>query len=266
MQKSYKSNKVEMQFYFPEESNLKLVPQKILDMTVKSGMNNYLGYMTNQVFLQDYSHKLGTNKSKLVVPTEKEIIKIRDEIFKFVDKFNRILKLKYDVRFFIFPWCPSSTDSKKFVGVNATATYYGTIHLYIDLKSYTKKGLMETLAHELNHIKFYENYDDLNLTIQQHLVTEGLAECFRKYMVGGKVAPWSKAFSEKRVLRELKKIQPILLSKDREIFSDLFYGGKKFKRWTGYTIGYYLVKRFLKKNKKMTWEKIMKMDTKLFFE
>lgn len=139
------------------------------------------------------------------------------------------------------------------------------MHLYIDIKKFTKKSLVQTLAHELNHIKFFELQPDLYFTVQQHLVTEGLAECFREDIVGGKVAPWSKAFSEAKILEELKRIEPIMMSKDRADYSDLFYGGKRFKRWTGYTIGYYLVKKFLKKNKGMSWEKIMKTEIQKFF-
>ena len=176
------------------------------------------------------------------------------------------MKLKnIGVRYFIFPWFPTEAESKKFGGVNALAAYYRTVHLYVDIKSYTKKGLLETLAHELNHIRYFENFKDLNFTIKEHLVAEGLAECFREYVVGGKVAPWSKALNKKQILIELKKIQSILNSIDRKIYTELFYGSKKFKRWTGYSIGYFLVKEFLKKNNNLTWEQIMSVPIESYF-
>lgn len=267
MQKTFKSKLAEVRFYFPEEKNLKLISKKVLEMVTDDKMNNYLGFLTDEYFLADITPKLGKNKGKIGVLKEKDINLIKDTIFDFSKKFNKVLKLKNGaVRYFVFPWLPSEKQSKDMGGIAAYAVYYGVVHLYIDLKKFNKKSLLETLAHELNHIKFFELQQDLYFTVQQHLVTEGLAEYFREDIVGGKVAPWSKAFNESRILKEIKRIEPILLSKDRKDYSELFYGGKRFKRWTGYTVGYFLVKKFLKKYKGMSWEKIMKTDVKKFFE
>jgi uncharacterized protein YjaZ len=98
------------------------------------------------------------------------------------------------------------------------------------------------------------------------LIMEGLAEHFREYMVGGKVAPWSKALNDKQIISAIKKVEPFFESTKREDYENIFFGSKGFKRWTGYTLGYYLVKRFIKNNKNLSWEKIMKTDIKHFFE
>lgn len=267
MQKTFKSKLAEARFYFPEEKNLKLFPKKILEMIIDDEMSDYLGFLNDEYFLADIKQKLGNNKSKVVALKEKDINLIKETIFDFSKKFNKVLKLKNGaVRYFIFPWFPTEKQSKDLGGIAAYAIYYRVVHLYIDVKKFTKKSLLETLAHELNHLKFFEPRPDLYFTVQEHLITEGLAECFREDIIGGKVAPWSKALSGAKTLKELKRIGPIMYSKERRDYSDLFYGGKRFKRWTGYTIGYYLVKKFLKNNKGLSWERIMKTDINKFFK
>ena len=266
MQKVFNTKTSEIYFYFPEANNLKLVPKKILDMIRIDKMNNLLGYSTDLVFLEDYKYKLGKNKKKFEIPKDKDILLIQKIILEFEDKINKVLKFKKPgCRYFVFPWCPTEIESKKFKGVCANAPYYRTVHLYIDVKKFTKKGLEETLAHELNHIKFFENYKDLNFTIQDYLIAEGLAECFREDFVGGKVAPWSNALNKIEIQKSLQKIQTVILSRDREIYGEIFFGGKQFKIWTGYSVGYFLVKEFLKKNQNISWDKMMKTNIKKFF-
>lgn len=267
MKKLIESKHSEIYFYFPEESNLKLVPKKVLEMATEDKVNGLMGYLTDEDFLNDYRIKMGTNKNKFKIPTTKDFDKIKNIIFEFEEKFQKILPMKKQgSRYFVMPWYPSESESKKFDGSCATATYFRTVHIYIDAKNINKKGILKTLAHELNHLRFYENYKDLNFTIQECLILEGLAECFREYMVGGEIAPWSNALNEKQVISELKNIEPFLASRKRADYENIFFGSKKFKRWTGYSIGYYLVKKFLKKNIKMSWNKIMEEDINSFYE
>jgi hypothetical protein len=267
MNKVYRSKYSEIFFYFPEESNLKLVPKKVLRMAAEDKVNELMGYSTDGVFLKNYGYQIGTNKKKVKQPTLKDFEKIKDIIFEFEDKFQKVLpKKNRGSRYFILPWYPNESESKKFDGSNATATYYRTVHIYIDITSYTKKGILKTLAHELNHLYFFDSRKSFSFSIRDMLIMEGLAEHFREYMVGGKVAPWSKALNDKQIISAIKKVEPFFESTKREDYENIFFGSKGFKRWTGYTLGYYLVKRFIKNNKNLSWEKIMKTDIKHFFE
>ncbi len=267
MKTKVESKYSEIYFFFPEESNLKLTPKKVLEMAKEEKVNELMGYLTDDDFLKDYESKVGNNKSKFKTPTIKNLEKIKNIIFEFEEKFQKVLPMKKrGNRYFIMPWYPSESESKKFDGSSATATYFRTVHIYIDITKINKKGIIKTLAHELNHLYFYEVQNNLYLTIKDKLILEGLAEHFREYMVGGKIAPWSKALNEKEVIKELDKIKPYLNSTKQKDYEDIFYGSKGFKRWTGYSIGYYLVKKFLKKNKGLSWEKIMKTYVNKFYE
>lgn len=57
----------------------------------------------------------------------------------------------------------------------------------------------------------------------------------------------------------LKEIYPKLNSKDDKMRQTILFGNnKKFERWTGYSVSYWLVKEFRKMNQKFSWEDIMK--------
>ena len=47
-----------------------------------------------------------------------------------------------------------------------------------------------------------------------------------------------------------------------KIYREVFFGNKEYKRWTGYSIGYRLVKEFRKKYPNISWGEIIKMRQK----
>jgi uncharacterized protein YjaZ len=44
-----------------------------------------------------------------------------------------------------------------------------------------------------------------------------------------------------------------------KIYREVFFGSKKYKRWTGYSIGYWLIKKFRIMNPNINWEEIIKI-------
>jgi uncharacterized protein YjaZ len=263
------NNKVINQyFYFPNNKNLKSIPNDILGKIKLGKMDNYLGYWDNESFLKDFIERLGKNKNKIKLLSEKEKNKISELVLKFTGKINKILKFR-DVPLivYIFPWYPSEKLSKEMGGISAYATFHGVVHLYIDLEKYTKKSLEATLAHELNHLKYYENFENVSdLTIQDQLILEGLAECFRDDIIGGKSSPWTKNLSKKELEKAIEDLQPFLNEVDWDLHNEIFYGSKKWKRWAGYSVGYHLVKKYLKSKKKTDWQKVMILKSEEFLD
>ena len=53
------------------------------------------------------------------------------------------------------------------------------------------------------------------------------------------------------------KLTNLLQSTDPEIRREVFFGNEKYIRWTGYVIGYYIIKSFLENNPSLGWKEIM---------
>lgn len=260
---SKNKNLANIKYYFPTTKKLKEIPDEILQKIREEKMNNYLGYWTDEDFFKDFIIRLGKNKSKIEIITENKKNKISDLIIDYTKKFNQLLKFRdTPIVFFVFPWFPTKKLSKEMGGISAYAMYHGVIHLYIDLEKFSKKSLEETLAHELNHLKYYENFESMfSLTIQDQLVLEGLAECFRDDIIGGKSAPWTRNLNKKELEKAIIDLQPYLDKVDWNLHNEIFYGSKKWKRWTGYSVGYYLVKKHLKHFKKTNWQNVMQIKS-----
>lgn len=86
------------------------------------------------------------------------------------------------------------------------------------------------MAHELNHLKYYENFENMfGLTIRDQLILEGLAECFRDEAIGGKSTPWTKNLTKNELDKAIEDLQPNLDKIDWNLHNEIFYGSKKWK-------------------------------------
>jgi uncharacterized protein YjaZ len=231
-----KNKNLEINFYNYEGNNI--LPEKFADEIIKAikkdKNQNVVGYSKISYLKDQLLYLLGDKKIKASRIDVKKNKKVENCIVNFITKFQKELKLKYKpIRFYIYPWFPGNKLSKDFGGVNAIAAYFTVIHLYVDYKNFSLKHLEETLAHELNHLYFYQVQDNSVLNIKQSIIAEGLAEHFREYLVGGKVAPWSKALSEKKALESVPKLIPYFDSFDRDKYNNIFYGGGDFQNGRG---------------------------------
>jgi uncharacterized protein YjaZ len=98
------------------------------------------------------------------------------------------------------------------------------------------------------------------------MIMEGLAECFREKVMGGKPAPWSISLKEENVMEHLIEIESLLNSRSQLIYKQVFFGSKKFSKWMGYSIGYWIVKKFIDKNKIFSWQKLMQIEASDFLD
>lgn len=166
---------------------------------------------------------------------------------------------------FVFPWLDAKYD-KAFGGVNGFASYANTIHIFISSTKFSYQSLKETVAHEFNHaVFFYYRQSSLELTLLETFIFEGLAENFREETVGGKSSPWSQALSKKQCDLALLSLKHLVHSRKHSLYQNVFFGGRKYKKWTGFSIGYRIVKSFRKTYPDKSWEEIMKMEPKTIF-
>ncbi len=125
-------------------------------------------------------------------------------------------------------------------------------------------ALKETLAHELAHaISPFYNGGDFSLS--EGFILDGLAEHFREQIIGGEIAPWSRAITKEKAKAIFPKLRGNFKTKELSIWESIFFGSEEYTRWSGYSIGYYLFEDYLKKQKKIDWKKIICTKPSIIF-
>ena len=163
---------------------------------------------------------------------------------------------------FVFPTF-SRFVKEEMSGTTGYTPWPDTILIFINPTSLQyDKALGETVGHEFNHAVFLR--DKKCVTLSDSIIFEGLAEHFREQVIGGDQAPWTKIFELNRtkIIFSEMKLANLLQSNDPEIRRGVFFGNKKYIRWTGYTIGYYIIKSFLENNPSLDWKEIMARQPK----
>jgi uncharacterized protein YjaZ len=257
------SNLIEINFYFPELALIKN-KQKFLDLIIRAMCNDgtikYTGYSDKNIFRKDLMYHMGDyiyNRYRNL--SDKEEQNINNVIQATINKCNKILPLPTKNFIFVFPWFPSKKESL-FNGSFGFAAYSCVLHLFVAPNIFTKESIANSVAHEINHtISYYYNFDRYaKWSLLDHIVNEGLAENFREDVLETKSAPWAVAIPRQKSFKILEEIYPKLNSKDKKIHQTILFGNNKYERWTGYSVGYWLVKEFRKINPKISWEEIMK--------
>lgn len=157
-------------------------------------------------------------------------------------------------------------DSQQ-IQVNKGYSGFGGIPGYIILmvvsNDFNKKRLKSALAHEFNHnVRFtFEPFNHGDVTVEEYLVLEGLAECFAEEMYGKEfIGPWIEDFDEEEmeysteVIKEGRKIKGFgevsAYMFGDEVAKKQGYNPVGLSANTGYTIGYHLIKQYLANSKK----------------
>lgn len=162
---------------------------------------------------------------------------------------------------FVFP-CFNLFVKEKMFGVNGFTPCANTFHVFLYTQKYNKKMFQKMIAHEFNHSVFmdYHNLIYTQLTLLDSLILEGLAQNFVESLFR-EPGPWAKAIPLKECKEVFSRVEKSINSKDYHIYSELFFEGKKYPLWAGYSLGYQIVKSFLKIQKKISWGEIMKLSS-----
>lgn len=125
-------------------------------------------------------------------------------------------------------------------------------YLYIDTSiDINQKELFNTLCHELHHAKRYEG-PGYGETLLDSMIFEGLAIAFEEEVSGKEAFMPSQLLARDDTENLLKRVKAHFEDKEFEYFRwFIFDDTGELPQWTGYEIGYYLVRRYLSnKNKK----------------
>lgn len=131
---------------------------------------------------------------------------------------------------------------------NAHLIYISLDPTFPDLLKSINTELKRTLAHELHHTLRWEN-PGYGENLLDAIITEGLADHFDLEMFNESPQPWSVAFTEQELAKQLEKAKEEFENKDYDHFA-WFYGNEELgiPRWIGYSLGYKLVKDYLEKH------------------
>ena len=125
----------------------------------------------------------------------------------------------------------------------------------LDLKSMSIPRFKEMLAHELCHAARWGKNDEWMNTLFDGMISEGVATYFNAEFAKNNS---EKQFFTKTILersdeeneRILNKLRGNLDDKNYDYNTIFFTGNDKLPRWSGYSLGYYLVKKYLEKTHK----------------
>jgi uncharacterized protein YjaZ len=261
----------QIEFYFPQGNfdNKEKIVDSIISLMKEKGSTDYSGYADLDLLKQgllDHIGKGEVSNYKTISDDKKK--EIEDIIFRTIEKCNENLSVPTKNFVFVHPYFPTKED-EVFDGVMAVAVYSCVFHLFINLEQATEKSIENTVAHELNHtIYYYHHYDDFNnYTLLDEILLEGLAENFREQYFDSEITKWAGALDREEALQILKDLDiEILNSRDQKIIKKFLFGNQKYKKWTGYSTGYWLVKEFIKQNTDLSWNDLMKLERDKFLE
>ena len=125
----------------------------------------------------------------------------------------------------------------------------------LDLKTMSILRFKEMLAHELGHAARWGKNDEWMNTLFDGMISEGVATYFGTEFAKNNS---DKQFFTKAMLersdeeneRILNELRGNLDDKNYDYNTIFFTGNDKLPRWSGYSLGYYLVKKYLEKTHK----------------
>lgn len=260
---SDKSKSINIHFAFPDQSptfkEKGAFVESILYKMRQDGSIKWTGYRDEKDFQDDLLSNIGAGDTSLYKPisiTQKEVIE--EKIFSSVEKCHNVLPHPdLPIFVFVYPWFPDTNNRVLFKSVTAFSAYY-TMHLFVELDTYSEESLEQTIAHEWNHLVFYRYHIDQPYSLRKYMVMEGLAEVFRETVMGGDPAPWAMALTDDEVEKCMNQLGEKLDMKSMETYREVFWEGKKYKRWTGYSIGYRLAKKLRNDHPSFSWEELIK--------
>lgn len=235
-----------------------------LTKEIKKTQDGYAGFKTKKDligYLSDavYGDDAETPKNQKTIK-EEEIKKI---VLETIAKCQKVINSNR-LNIFIFPTF-SKFVKTEMSGVTGYTPWKGNILIFINFASSNwKRSLASTIAHEYLHSLTFE-YHKWE-TLLDSLVFEGLAEHFKEAVIVGPKPKWVKALKKSEMKEIFKGLFSKMDNKSFSLYQEVFFGSKKYPRWSGYAIGYWLVGEYLKKLKVVDWNKLVKIKPKEFLK
>ncbi len=162
------------------------------------------------------------------------------------------LKIDWDIDILVTNRIPMIIPENGAGGYTFSADF---IRINIDDKKATKNLISENVVHELCHAARWGKNDEWAENLFDGIIFEGLACVLEAEFVKDKS---EKTLFIKTILERTDKENEKILSELREQLDSndygydmvFFNGNDELPRWAGYSLGYYLVKKYLEKTNK----------------
>lgn len=216
----------------------------------------YAGYIEKK-FLEETLKRLILDKEENPPYFYKKENEAKIELIcnNIVERCKKYIKEK--IHIFLFPTFDKFAIEKMH-GVSGFCPWENVIMVFINFQDKWKKYLEESIVHELAHA--LSPYSKPDASIGSWLILEGLAENFKEFILKGSKSSWVEVISEEEAWKIFKEIKNVLGENDFRKYSEIFFGSGKYPNWTGYTIGYYLVKKYLKDNQNIDWNILLRKN------
>ncbi len=234
------------------------------DNTVESETTGFAGLLTKEDFKEWVLPKVCDPGTSPVTPHTFDISHIQTLIDKSLAKCSALLPIQNHLSVFVYP-CYNDFVYDEMNGVTGYCIYQETILLFLNpTHPNWEQEFCETIAHEYHHAIFRltHTWD----TVFEGLQAEGLAEHFREQTIGGSLAPWSRAVPSSELHSWLQKISPFLDSTDMDTYQEIFFQGKDYPQWLGYSLGYWMIQTIRDKHPELSWEELTHMESRKFLE
>ena len=162
------------------------------------------------------------------------------------------LKIDWDIDILVTNRIPMIIPENGAGGYTFSADF---IRINIDDKKATKNLISENVVHELCHAARWGKNDEWTKNLFDGIIFEGLACVFEAEFAANNVEKtlFIKTIvgrSEKDNEKILELLRDKLGSEDYNYDEIFFNGNDELPRWSGYSLGYYLVKKYLEKTNK----------------
>ena len=172
-----------------------------------------------------------------------------------------------DIPIFIFPSDTTNETLKMEFNGKSGLSFKDKLFLFISEEN-NEADIRSLLTHEYNHVCRLTTYPKLedDYSLFDTIILEGLAENAVRERCGEKfLSPWTSYYTDKELLSMWEKLivpNGTILKSDSKYF-ELLYGSPSYPKMAGYSVGYFLVKNYLKINH-FTSKDILATDPSVF--
>lgn len=199
---------------------------------------------------------------------------IHDTITQALATCEEVLPPVTETHVFVFPTF-SDFVAKEMNGSGGFAPRGGVVLVFLSAQHFTWEALRQTVVHEYNHAVFFAEHpaldplnDENTVRIRDVLISEGLAENFVADVLGEQ-SPISQRISEEEAQEQLTRMREqveTVITEEDETYERIFFGRDGiYPQWTGYAVGYHIVRAYRDAHPEKTWQELVAMDPKELF-
>ena len=234
--------------------------QNVLDKIKEDNEIGFAGWKSKGALKEHLKDKF--KEEKISYP-KKDLTKESNNLIKnLLKKIPEVLNKNLYI--YIFP-TDSEFSISKLGGVTGYCIWKNVVYLDVFPNENWQENFKKTLLHEISH-SISNYYNMFNLSLGEGLVFDGLAENFVEKILGEPDKKLTNVLSKKEAIKIFNEIKIDLGEKDFDKYGELFYGTGKYPLWTGYSIGYYLIKNYLKEQKEVNWKRLLRKNPNKILE